>query len=339
MACELAFIIWNHLEEHRDWSEAQSSGEIPFPSKPNKTKLILEMASVALVVFGIVGELRVDAKLGDLDTDIQRTNEDRAAHLQYEADSAETAAAKAQCSANKAGSDAGIANARVRAASGSALQAQRHATEIGEELDKEMAREQVAEQQLETEKDKRLKLAASLLPRKMFDQSGPIDKLLSLPARRVVLIYADAQESRQFAEQIAFVFSQLKWPFAGHPVPEDDLEAGVAVTHGDRTSEDNLMLKQQEWNDAEAFSENLRQVLKDAHVDLSEHQRIWNLEGYPLSTVIIGIGPKLDTELLESLNELGAPKPTPLTRNHGRMWENRISIPLDTPASPYSGKP
>jgi hypothetical protein len=106
VACELAFIIWDHIGEYREWFEGYTRGVVPFPSKPKRLKLIFEMASVALVVFGVIGELRVEAKLGDLETNIQKTNEDRASHLQQEADSAETAAGKAQSSADTANASA-----------------------------------------------------------------------------------------------------------------------------------------------------------------------------------------------------------------------------------------
>lgn len=106
VVCELVFIGWDHLSEYREWWEAQTAGTNPFPSRPSRLKLFFELASVALVVFGIIGELRVDAKLGDLDTSIQKTNEDRATHLQQEADSAETAAGKSQHSADAVGVEA-----------------------------------------------------------------------------------------------------------------------------------------------------------------------------------------------------------------------------------------
>jgi hypothetical protein len=172
VACELAFIVWNHIEEHLEWSKARSSGAIPFPAKPKRLKLILELMSVALVVFGIIGELRVDAKLGDLDTNVQDTNEDRATHLQQEADSAETAAGKAQWSANeaqgaanKADQDAGNAKTRADGAHADANAALTDAKQLRIEL--KQARDETAAAQfrqaelsraLEIEDDFRLRV-------------------------------------------------------------------------------------------------------------------------------------------------------------------------------------
>lgn len=122
VACELVFVIWNHLEEKHDWHKARTRGTISFPARPSRLKLLFELLSVALVVIGVVGELRIDAKLGRLETEIQNVNGLRIAALQKEAgdarDSAQAAAiaaGKAQGSADAAGKKAGEVKKTVEA--------------------------------------------------------------------------------------------------------------------------------------------------------------------------------------------------------------------------------
>jgi hypothetical protein len=77
VACELVFVIWDHLEDKSEWRTSVTHATIPFPLRPSRIKLIVEMLSVALVVAGVVGELRIDAMLGRLETDIQDANDRR----------------------------------------------------------------------------------------------------------------------------------------------------------------------------------------------------------------------------------------------------------------------
>jgi hypothetical protein len=72
-----------------------------------------------------------------------------------------------------------------------------------------------AREQIESERLKRVKLAASPLPRHVFDQSGLINLLSSENPRLVRFVYLDESEPRNLAEQLAAVFSALHWRFLG----------------------------------------------------------------------------------------------------------------------------
>jgi hypothetical protein len=84
VAFELIFILWDHWEGFHDWKYSRTHLKIPFPSRPNRIELILEILSVAMVVGGIVGELNVEAKLGDLDSRVQDADNKRVVLLQQQ---------------------------------------------------------------------------------------------------------------------------------------------------------------------------------------------------------------------------------------------------------------
>ena len=94
VACELGFVLRDHWENMQEWRQSLTRAMTPLASRPSRLKLIFELLSVALVVVGIVGELRIDAMLGDLDTRIQDVNNQRLALVQQEAgDAAKSAKA------------------------------------------------------------------------------------------------------------------------------------------------------------------------------------------------------------------------------------------------------
>src|SRR5215467_9563353 len=61
---ETAFVIWEYLSERRDFRR----GSIHSPERPSRLKFGLEMIDVALVAFGVAGELYFAAKIDTLET-------------------------------------------------------------------------------------------------------------------------------------------------------------------------------------------------------------------------------------------------------------------------------
>lgn len=117
VAFELVFIIWDHSERRSEWKEALMRATVPFPSKPKWLKLIFEMFSVVLVVIGIAGELRIDAKLGHLETNVQFAYDTQLGFLTQEAGDAATSAQNAKGDAKAAKDSSGIALRRADTAS------------------------------------------------------------------------------------------------------------------------------------------------------------------------------------------------------------------------------
>ena len=268
------------------------------------------------------------------------------------AQSASDVANAAKGEAEEAQKKALVADTHAAKANLSALQAEVHANAIGDELKNETDREQAAERQLEGEKVKRLKLAASLSRREVFDQSGIIGRLSTTPPHRVILLYADDREAKQYAEEIAWIFLALKWPYFGRVVDEDRVAPGVSIGCGEYigkpASPQDWVQPIHELTQGREIASKLRVIFADAHVELSENQHVDTetaLEETP-STLLIGVGPKMDTELTEALRELGTPEPTPMPGSllgipagTFRMSRNRVSIPPDPTFKPKSGNP
>jgi hypothetical protein len=109
VAFELVFVVWHHFDEICEWQKSRSRAVIFAPAKPSALKLVFEMFSVALVVIGVTGELRVERMLGGLETDIRVTNEKRVLLLQQQAGDAATSAHRAAADSARAKTDAGDA--------------------------------------------------------------------------------------------------------------------------------------------------------------------------------------------------------------------------------------
>ena len=90
-----------------------------------------------------------------------------------------------------------------------------------------------ANQNLEEERRKRVELAASLLDRDFFDQSGAAARLVPFPPMSVIFEYVDEHEPKKMAEQINFIFeSLLHWSTWRRSVNEETIEDGVSISVG-----------------------------------------------------------------------------------------------------------
>jgi hypothetical protein len=113
-----------------------------------------------------------------------------------------------------------------------ALNAQARLTEaqrgLASDLETEKSKSEAAAKELESEKDKRAKLAASLLPRNFWNQSGAIAKLAGLPPMKVVFEFTDEGEPRRTAEQINSVLNFIHWA-AVRRCTTDSIDDGIAI--------------------------------------------------------------------------------------------------------------
>lgn len=341
VTAEIWLIVWEHNEELDAWRR----GIVLPPDRPSRIKLCVGIVATALVVFGVFGELAVGLVITHINGQLRTKNSEMRSDSDQLLALVTEVAGDANTSAQKAGVAASGATCDANLAKASSLEAKQHATEIGNELEKETEREQAAERQLEGERIKRLRLAVSLRDRELYDQSGIITQLSSLPPHRVIFVYLNESEPRQFAEQIAVVFSVLKWPFVGRPISDDSaFFPGVSITSGYRLprsgSSADIMREMQEQEAGITLAETLQKVFADAHVDLAANQFTGGFRNESPSTILIGIGPKPNTELEEALRELGEPEAAPLGGAKGlKMGGNRVSIPLDPAFKPNSGNP
>lgn len=345
---EIFVIVSEYRDDLHDWRRGAVFwvwGIVRPPDRPPRWRFWFDIIATVVVLAGVLGEAWGSMKLASINSQLRsNTSELRADSDQLLALVTEVAG-DANTSAQYAWVAASGATLDAKSAKASSLEAQQHATEIGNELEKETEREQAAERQLEVERIKRLRLAVSLRDRELYDQSGIINRLSSLPPHRVIFVYLNEREPRQFAEQIAVVFSVLKWPFVGRPISDDSaFFPGVSITSGYRLprsgSSADIMREMQEQEAGITLAETLQKVFADAHVDLAANQFTGGFRNESPSTILIGIGPKPNTELEEALRELGEPEAAPLGGAKGlKMGGNRVSIPLDPAFKPNSGNP
>jgi hypothetical protein len=186
----------------------------------------------------------------------------------------------------------------------------------------EAAKQRAAERSLESEKRKRVELAASLLPRDFWNQSGAISKLAGLPVMKVVFEFTDEGEPRRTAEQINNVLNFVHWT-AVRRCTTESIDDGVTIwPPGLRPEEARIIvpLLQQATDIADA----LRDALNDSGIE-SRVRPTGPVENIPLDTLIVRIGAKPNREAEGALKELGPPpKATPL--GGITMSNNRLGI-------------
>jgi hypothetical protein len=101
-AGELFFVIHAYLDERRIWFIAKLRVAVSLPDKPSFKELILEVLSVAVVVAGIAGELYIDWKSSDLQTQLRNANGNLVLLLEREAGSAASSAERANTAVDAA---------------------------------------------------------------------------------------------------------------------------------------------------------------------------------------------------------------------------------------------
>ena len=298
-----------------------------------------------LVAIGVAGEgvfellqNRVEGQLQTFNDILLKDARLTAARAQVQAGDAATNAQLAQGSANKAGTSASLA--------------QHHADEIGKELRGEIDQEQAAEKQIEDERVKRLKLAASLAPRQILDSTGIANELQSMSPRRVILVYADEREIKDLATQFAGVFTLLHWQFFRASVSEDDLSRlpdGVSVSFGqeiDRALKSDEEYKEinESWAN-DHLKESVAKAFSSHGVEVTPTFTPTSGIREPVSTMIVEIGRKPEKEAEDAIRELGPlPKPTPFTGDgHGIIAVRNGSIRTlrvsPIPPEPSAAKP
>ena len=142
----------------------------------------------------------------------------------------------------KVASDASAsAKLNAKAANNEAGKAQRKADIVGERADDLLAKYTAAAANIESEKNKRLALAASLLDREFHDQSGAMAELSRFPPTQVVFDFSDDKEPTKIAEQINFVISGAQhWPMAWRKQNDEKVFwEGIAISPGTLTPRTN----------------------------------------------------------------------------------------------------
>ncbi len=242
--------------------------------------------------------------------------------------------------ANKA---AGDANDRAKSAEKGAADANERAERLSLETEELRKTNLATEATIETERQKRVALAASLLPRDFFDQSVAINLLAKFPQMPVVLVYVDESEPRHAAEQIAFVFNMLRWPYSRLRVHETFINSGVTVGMGTKHSPEESAEFLRKRTEGREVSAAIVAGLQNSSIEAKEGFAAGDAE-VPFNTLVVSVGLKPNREAEEALKELGNPRSrAPLTAGlpgAGNFFgSSRVSIPERAPNPPTSSKP
>jgi hypothetical protein len=101
-AGELIFVLYSYLNERKLWRGTRTRAVRELPEKPSAVVLIFELLSVAAVVFGILGELQVDRKSENIQTNLRKANGQLVLLLEKEAGAAKASAEGAAAAASHA---------------------------------------------------------------------------------------------------------------------------------------------------------------------------------------------------------------------------------------------
>ena len=309
--------------------------------RPFKWQHFLALVGAIFVTVGVAGELITEFEASRTETSLRQASSGIVLALDTLVGNAQHSANNAANAAGRANSEADSAKVKADEIGAEARLLRKQGTKLAKEDLSMESRLTNADEALEAEKKKRLKLAASLMPRKVFDQSGIIAELRRLPPHRVIFVYPDESEPRHLAEQIAMVFSMLHWPFFGRQVSSDDLpeEVSVCAGHNLPSPQSHPKLVQIERANEELMQteEIIGPIVKAFSARGVEASRrfVTYMVNEPPSTLVIGVGEKSNAEAEEALRELGTPNPTPLRIGPSSVLMesgDRMRIPPEIPA-------
>jgi hypothetical protein len=301
-----------------------------------------------LVIIGVAGELLGDGGVfvfsGDLqtiaDTELARVTTDLG-DTRTAANNAADAAKGAMGSAQLANDQAGIARQHAGEIGKQASLLRRQTEKLTQENLAMESRLEKAGQELEAEKRKRVELAASMLDREFFDQSGAAVRLVPFPPMSVIFEYVDEHEPKNMAEQINFIFkSLLHWSTWRRSVNEETIEDGVSISVGmeppssfppGTPEEERFKSVRPEYQQKRLVGQVAAQALRDGIGRCGIDVEIGNdAYGLPPTTLLIIVGRKPNHALEETLRELG-PHPNPTVVGQGMLGGNRDPIPQQKP--------
>jgi hypothetical protein len=326
------FEFWTLFDEYRTSRNEWVDGSIKSTQKPSIWKLLFEVTGVLLVVVGVAGELWIGVLSANRNTDLRSKSNRLTGLIREKAGNAQAAAADASRRAAKAITDNSNTERDLKDEKESSRIKQQKLTDEQKELVEQqrglVARLERADQaaaqaakDLETERRKRLALAANLLVgRHLCDQFGVMSKLASQPVKTKALFeFPQEREPRRLAEEIALTFN-FRPLISRRGVDDDLIRDGVTISPGSLMPDTAKLFKSGRANEiAPLIEEALRREKRTEEVGkiLIESliscgvDAVAGIDGgsVPPDTVLIEIG--RDSRLLSAtLNELGASSPT-----------------------------
>lgn len=321
VSVELLVVV---IEYRRDLREHRR-GTIHSPEKPSTLFVILGLLGAGLVAIGVAGEFSVHVKAGKIESDMRDTTLALIAAVNNEA--------------NSAGEHTAVLE-------GEAASLRRQAAKLTRENLATESHLTEANQEIENERRKRVELAASLLPRDFFDQSGAISKLAPFPPMSAVFEFIDEHEPTAMAEQINFVLETLHWSTSRKLVNQIFIRDGISISVGvdlehflsPRTSPENFLRLFEMYSQKRSIGETTARASREGIRKCGIDAEIGNgVFGLPPTTLLIEVGPKPNHALEATLKELG-PHPNPTPFGFGMMGGNRSRI-REQNADPGKNRP
>lgn len=194
---EVVFVIRTYRSELSDWAR----GIVHPPDRPSRLWLVLELAGILLVALGVAGELVIDAKIGNVETQIRNANDARAIFLESEAGDAATSAHSASLDAQAARTNSDAANT----AAGKAQQKASNAFTVarGARMEADLFKQDLANEQAELDRIR--------TPRSLIDTDKLTAALRPFGGTTYTLFTFPDGESIHLTEAIGNILKDADW--------------------------------------------------------------------------------------------------------------------------------
>jgi hypothetical protein len=248
VAMEWWVIRHDFREEMETWAIFHFVGIVRSPSRPSVRKFAVEIASVALIVFGIFGELGIgleiasinsqlrgkSAELQSKNADLRSRSDQLLALVTQQAGDAKTSAEKARTAASEAEALADSAGMVAREATVEALSALNLARDAKQKTDSVAQSVTTLNASLAGAQTRASKLENSLSPRRFYelsyeDNSTNLDVLKPLAGTQFIVESIPDFEAREAAGTIVSVLEQEGFKVVHACLTEEFMWDGVTV--------------------------------------------------------------------------------------------------------------
>lgn len=303
---EVVVVLVEHFHARREFLR----GTIRTPDRPNISLLVFSLLGGGLVAIGVAGEFGIQLKASKVESDMR----------------------------NATGSLVAIVNQKAVEAGERASQNEMEAAQLRKDAEAEKKARLADAKKLEGEKQKRLELAASLLPRELRDEVGLVKALSALPPVKVRFEYREEEELVQIAEQIHAVVAASKWKAWRKRGNEWMIREGITVSPGNEALVGNDDHAWKLWMEEEESTRTACEGVVRALGGPPGGLDVWvgnSAYDLPPGTILISIGTKPNHAAEEAIRELSRPLGAqPPAGPRG----TRLGIPDSEPAKPISIK-
>ena len=223
VALELAFVIWEYVEELHDFRR----GIVHPPDSPNRLLFAFGFFAAGLVALGVGGELNVESKINTVETCIRKGNDMLFLVLSKEAGDAAKSAETARDEADAASKEAHGAELSAKNAERELEKAKRVTAQLRQDVFD-------AEVKLDDERNKRAELEKSVAPRSILIESvapnlSTVDPLRPFHGMHFIIECIPDWEARRAAGNIESLLKKAEWTEQSVTIVDHDLPDGVSL--------------------------------------------------------------------------------------------------------------